>query len=218
MSSFNSAQDAPQTAIRKTWRQQKPRTKRLQNYFNQLLAQSHELETEFDKEKEIHAAEKEGDIRRLVSENKTLVDQLTTERCAHASTNLEYKAYRGERDDAINKNNDLTQSYNLLVNEKLELQIKLDSIKAENSTLQTEKEARLKQLNDYDSELDEAWARMSCAFLRVKVSDHSSRHISALYTNELPFRPRTSRELPRRLSIKMLVDSSTPRLVLTKKE
>ncbi|KAJ5133620.1 hypothetical protein N7476_003165 [Penicillium atrosanguineum] len=97
--------------------------------------------------------------------------QITTERRAHESTKLELssnKAYKCDRDDAIKKNNDLIESYNLLVTEYLELRIKLNLIKVEISNLQTEKDARLRQLNDYESELDEAWAKMSYAFLRVK--------------------------------------------------
>ncbi|KAJ5149781.1 hypothetical protein N7448_001359 [Penicillium atrosanguineum] len=171
MTNLISVPNAPQTAVRKTWRQQKPRTKRLQNYFNQLLAQSHELELEFEKEKEAHAAAKEDDIQRLASENNKLLEQITTERRAHESTKLELssnKAYKCDRDDAIKKNNDLIESYNLLVTEYLELRIKLNLIKVEISNLQTEKDARLRQLNDYESELDEAWAKMSYAFLRVK--------------------------------------------------
>ncbi|KAJ5666014.1 uncharacterized protein N7477_008462 [Penicillium maclennaniae] len=154
MSSFNAVQDAPKTAIRKTWRQQKPRTKRLQNYFNQLLSQSHELETEFEKEKEEYAAEKESEIQLLKSENKNLSDQLATERC--------------ERDEVVKENNDMIRSYYRLADEKLKLQKKFDSIQAENSALRTEKDARLKQLSDYESELDDAWASMSYAYLRVK--------------------------------------------------
>ncbi|KAJ6108337.1 hypothetical protein N7523_009660 [Penicillium sp. IBT 18751x] len=160
MSISNAVQDAPKTAVRKTWRQQKPRTKRLQNYFNQLLSQSHELETEFEKEKEDYAAEKESEIQLLKSENKILSDQLAAERC--------------ERDEVIKENNNIVQSYYRLADEKLKLQQKLDSFQAENSALRIEKNALLKQLSDYESELDNAWASMSCAYLRVKVSYFSN--------------------------------------------
>jgi hypothetical protein len=201
----NPAHDAPPTGIRKTGRE--TRTERLHIYFDQLLAESQKLEIEFENEKNAHAAkerditrlvseheELQSELNGFKDGYQSAQEALSRLECCNFwlehdlkivkgdldCANLELsrnKVYKRERDNAIEKHDTLTQSYNSLYTRNLQFSGEMDTLKGEVSNLQTEKDTLLKRLAGRDSELEEACTHMKYALLRVKVSDRSSKDI-----------------------------------------
>jgi chromosome segregation ATPase len=225
MNSSDAPRAAPETRIRKNRQVPNPRTARLQAYFNRLLNQSDELETELSKEKEAYAA-KELDLSLLKSEKNKLESELAKEEAAHAETELcryslesekkqlnsqlgkERTAHQVTRNDLsryksrtaylYEERDKVKRSHNLLQTEKNKLQNRVEMLEGEISTMQDEKDAILKKMAEQGSELEEAYTHMKYAMLRVKVRDNLGANICTHNTNEFPFRLRTSSLLHRR--------------------
>jgi chromosome segregation ATPase len=219
MQSSDAPRAAPMTRIRKNSQVQNPRTTRLQAYFNRLLNQSYELESEFSKEKEAYAAkeldlsllkseknkleyelDKEKEARaykelcmsRLDSEKKELKSQLGKERTAHHLTRNDLSRSKSHTASAYKERDKIKKSHDLLRTEKNELQNEVEMLEDEISTMQDEKDAILKKMAEQGSELEEAYTHMKYAMLRVKVRDNLGANICTHNTNEFPFRLRTS--------------------------
>jgi chromosome segregation ATPase len=149
MYSSDAPRAAPTTRIRKNSQVQNPRTTRLQAYFNRLLNQSDELESEFSKEKEAYAAkeldlsllksektkleselgkekearaEKELCMLRLESEKKQLKSQLGKEKTAHQLTRNDLSRCKSHTASAYKERDKIKRSHDLLQSEKNDLQ------------------------------------------------------------------------------------------------
>jgi chromosome segregation ATPase len=213
------------TRIRKNSQVQNPRTTRLQAYFNRLLNQPYELESEFSKEKEAYAskeldlsllksektkleseldkeeaahAETERCMFSLESQKKQLNSQLGKERTAHQVTRIDLSRYKSHAAYLYEERDKVKRSHNLLQTEKYELQNRVEKLEGEISTMQDEKDAILKKMAEQGSELEEAYTHMKYAILRVKVRDNLGANICTHYTNEFAFHLRTSSLLHRR--------------------